>query len=322
MKSKLYRSTQKDLSLTKEKGFSLIELLLASALFSIVVIAFFAAFIYGQEGTRVAGNRNRATLLAEEGLEAVRNMRDGGFSSLTPGTYGLSTNGGKWSFSGSSDVNDIYTRNIVISDVDANTKKISSNISWQQTLQRSGNLSLVTYLTNWTKTGVVNTAPKCVTVGNVSFYIPITPATSGNYPTAGDNSDSVTLTTKAPISEGYINVDMNFSGIPTSFTNVTLSMNFTDLDLKGDLGTGYRLDEAFTLMDKDGNTLVSLGASNSKEDNFVWTYPLSDGLFTGNSAVLLKSRYNAKVTLLSGSSVTVTKTVDSTINIQLCGYTN
>ena len=37
--------------------------------------------------------RARAATLADEGLEAVRNIRDANFSNLTDGTFGLTTTG-------------------------------------------------------------------------------------------------------------------------------------------------------------------------------------------------------------------------------------
>lgn len=136
-----------------QKGFSLIEVILATALFALFVAALVGMYLYGQESTMLAGNRVRASLLAEEGLEAVRNIRDegseGSFDALTAGTYGLATSSNQWVLSGSSDTTDIFTRSITITDVGADRKDITSTITWQQNPQRSGTLSLVTRLTDW-----------------------------------------------------------------------------------------------------------------------------------------------------------------------------
>lgn len=141
---------KKELFLIKKtQGFSLVESILTVALFAMFVAGFSGALVYGQEGTRVSGNRDRAYFLAYEGLEAVRSIRDQDFNSLTNGTHGLAESAGVWSFSGSSDTTDIYTRDISISDVDTNVKEIESRITWNQNAQRTGEISLVSYLSYW-----------------------------------------------------------------------------------------------------------------------------------------------------------------------------
>ncbi len=135
----------------QENGFSLIEILLAASLFSFIITALVGAFIYGQESTALSGMRFRAELLAEEGLEAARNIRDENFANLNvaDNKYGLVISGNQWIFSGTSDATGIFTRQIIISTIDANRKQIISNVSWQQTPLRSGSISLISYLTNW-----------------------------------------------------------------------------------------------------------------------------------------------------------------------------
>lgn len=131
------------------KGFSLVEVLLASFLFGFLVTVFVGAYIYGQDSTTLAGRRARATFLAQEALEAVRSIRDDNFSNLVDGTYGLAISGNQWIFSGSSDSTEIFTRQVTISTVDADRKQITAQITWQQNPQRTGNISLTTYLTDW-----------------------------------------------------------------------------------------------------------------------------------------------------------------------------
>jgi prepilin-type N-terminal cleavage/methylation domain-containing protein len=130
-------------------GFSLIEVLLSVSVFSLLVVAFIGTLLYGQESLVLSGTRNRATVLAEEGLEAGRNMRDDNYTNLFNGTHGLTTAGNIWSFSGTEDITDIYTRKISIAQVDADRKQVTSQVTWQQNGQRTGTVSLVTYLTHW-----------------------------------------------------------------------------------------------------------------------------------------------------------------------------
>lgn len=148
----------KEPSVTKLAAFSLTEIILASAVFGLLVTTLVGAYLYGQEATALAGTRARAVLLAEEALEGVRNIRDPAFANLTDGTYGLATTGNQWVVSGVQDTTDIFTRNINIASVDSKRKDITANVTWQQNVQRTGTVSLVTRLTNWIALGIGNWA--------------------------------------------------------------------------------------------------------------------------------------------------------------------
>lgn len=130
-------------------GFSLVEILLAVSVFALIVSAFVGGLIFGKQSTAQAGMRSRAVLLAEEGLEAVRNIRDQNFAILTDGAHGLVVSGNQWELSGSSDTSDIFTRSVTISTVDANRKQVTSEVTWSQSPQRTGMVSAVSYLSNW-----------------------------------------------------------------------------------------------------------------------------------------------------------------------------
>ena len=131
------------------KGFSLVEVLLAVAVFGLIITGLVGGLLYGQQSNALAGQRARATLLADEGLEAVRNIRDANFSNLTDGTYGLTTTGNQWNLTGSSDTTDIFTRQITINTIDTNRKRVVCTVSWTQNPQRSGLVTLTTRLTAW-----------------------------------------------------------------------------------------------------------------------------------------------------------------------------
>lgn len=131
------------------KGFSLVEVILASAVFVLLVTALVGAYLYGEESTALAGNRARAVLLAEEGLEAARNIRDAQYSNLANGTYGLAISGNQWVFLGAQDVTGIFTRQINISQVTATRKDVTVSVTWQQNPQRTGSVVLTTRITKW-----------------------------------------------------------------------------------------------------------------------------------------------------------------------------
>jgi prepilin-type N-terminal cleavage/methylation domain-containing protein len=154
MNQKQSQSTPRGCSLTSS-GFSLVEVLLSVSIFALLVAALTGAYLYGEEATMLAGNRARAIMLAEEGVEAVRNFRDPAFSNLSNGTYGLTTTSNQYNLSGASDTDGFFTRAINIATVDDKRKDITSTVTWQQNTQRTGVVSIVTRLTNWIASGFV-----------------------------------------------------------------------------------------------------------------------------------------------------------------------
>lgn len=136
-------------SATNRAGFSVVEAILSASIFAMLVTAFIGAYLYGQEATALGGNRARAALLAEEGLEAARSIRDGGFANLADGTYGLAVAGGMWTFAGTSDAVDIFTRQVTVASIDATRRLVTSRVTWQQNPQRTGLVAVATRLTNW-----------------------------------------------------------------------------------------------------------------------------------------------------------------------------
>jgi hypothetical protein len=128
----------------------MVEIILAIAIFFVFLSAFMDVTFGFWKQQRNAINKERATYLAEEAIEASRNIRDASFSNLIDGTHGLSSSGNQWSFSGASDVSDVFTRSLTLSTIDSNTKRADVSIIWAD---ETGNnsVSLSTYLTNWRK---------------------------------------------------------------------------------------------------------------------------------------------------------------------------
>jgi len=146
--------------LITKKGFSLVEVIIAVSVFSIIVTGLMGAFVYAYKSSVISGKKSRAVFWAEEGLEAVRSIRDRSFNNLVDGTHGLAISGNQWIFSGTEDVTDIFTRSVDIGAIDSDTRKITSNISWEEQ-ERTYEVSLVSYLTNW---------KKAAAAGSCSFY--------------------------------------------------------------------------------------------------------------------------------------------------------
>ncbi|HKX73532.1 MAG TPA: type II secretion system protein [Candidatus Saccharimonadales bacterium] len=120
------------LHINNQRGFSPVEVLLAATVFGFLATAVIGAIIYGRSSTAAAGERSRAVALAEEGSEAIRNIRDANFANLTNGTYGLAQSGGAWTLSGTSDTTGIFTRQAVISTIDSTRKNVAVTVTWPQ----------------------------------------------------------------------------------------------------------------------------------------------------------------------------------------------
>ena len=268
MKREQLQSTLKEWLTTNQKGFSLVEAILSSAVFVLLVTALVGAYLYGQESTALAGNRARATMLAEEGLEVVRNIRDAGFgiSNLTDGTFGLSTTSYQWNLSGSSDATDVFTRQVVISTIDAERKLITANVTWQQNPQRTGLVSSSSYLSAW----------QCADQATL-----LTVSTIGASLT-GSNRDLVGITVEHPtVGCGDIVIDK----ITVSWTPTTGNRHIENILINNvSVWTGSATTE--TLLDIT-NTALAAGAvalpteyrfSNSMNNRiFTITYTMVDG---------------------------------------------
>ncbi len=130
-------------------GFSLVEVILATALAGLFVASCAGGLLFGVRMSKEAGRKSQAVFLAEEGLEATQNIRDAAYSNLSAGTWGLTTTGNQWNLSGASDTTGIYTRTQTIAVVDATKKSDTSTVSWKEVTGTTRSVSLVTYFANW-----------------------------------------------------------------------------------------------------------------------------------------------------------------------------
>jgi prepilin-type N-terminal cleavage/methylation domain-containing protein len=107
------------LSLRNQQGFSVIEVILAAALFVILASGAVAAILQGLQSNRLGEEQSVANQFASEGIEAVRSIKNQSFANLiNSGGTGIAQNSGVWAFSGSTNtLSSKYTRVVTISDV-------------------------------------------------------------------------------------------------------------------------------------------------------------------------------------------------------------
>lgn len=132
-----------------QSGQSLLEVLLAIALFIAGAATIGVLVQEGSVSIRQGLERSKAVFLAEEGLEAARSIRQTGFNNLTVGTHGIALSGGAWTFSGGSDQTEQFLRTVIIEDIEVAKKRITSEVTWQFSAGRTGAVTLVTYLANF-----------------------------------------------------------------------------------------------------------------------------------------------------------------------------
>lgn len=150
------------------KGASLVEVVVAAAIIVLVVLGLFSAFAFFLRVGLEMPSRTQATLLAEEGIEAVKFTRDNGWNEniaplLLDTSYYLATSSASWIVTTTprldlgrftrtvrfSAVNRDAGGNIVTSGgtLDPGTKKVVVSVSWA-TASGPTTRSLTTYITN------------------------------------------------------------------------------------------------------------------------------------------------------------------------------
>jgi len=148
-------------------GQSIIEVIIALAIFVFIVGSGVVAILGAFTTTRLAEEETQATQFASQGIEAVKSIRNQGWNNLNNGIYGLSNSSGDWTFSGLSDDPDgqgKFVRAVTISNVERNgnndivssggtiddqTKHVLVAVTWDFTPTRNNIVELETYLTNW-----------------------------------------------------------------------------------------------------------------------------------------------------------------------------
>lgn len=151
-----------------QTGMSIVEVILAIAIFVMIGAGTVVSITNGLSTTRLAREQQFATALAVEGLEGTTAMRNHNWSNLAVGTYGLSESGGSWSFIPGSDQDPSgrFTRMITVSAIsrdgngnivtsggtlDPNSRMVEVSVIWNVTPTRQNTVSMSQLLTNWSQ---------------------------------------------------------------------------------------------------------------------------------------------------------------------------
>lgn len=151
----------------KSTGNSLVEILIALAVFSLTISATALVFFGGQNFAGAALEARQATQKAHDGVDALRFIRDGHFDTMTDGIHGLSfLASGQWILTSSPDISDGFTRTVSISTDSNSIKHIDMMVTWNDPPTATHSIDLSQTLAppnqalagDWTKPCVVGKA--------------------------------------------------------------------------------------------------------------------------------------------------------------------
>ena len=132
------------------KGLSVVEVMVALAVFSLVSLTTYQVFVQSESISRKKYEEHKAMWLAQEGIEAAYSIGRNNFQELQPGVWGLSKQNGVWSTSIAPDIEDIFLREITVSNIDEDTKEILSEVSWDYK-EQTYSVDFSLQITDWQK---------------------------------------------------------------------------------------------------------------------------------------------------------------------------
>ncbi len=139
-----------------EDGISLVELIVSLGILVIISGSGATAIIGSLTATRLAKEHAQASAYAQEGIEAVKSIRNRGWEELVNGSYDVTDDQDFWELTEEQHTfQDKYARIIIIEDaeiegeIDPEAKKITSRVTWNHGPVRISQVEYFTYLTNW-----------------------------------------------------------------------------------------------------------------------------------------------------------------------------
>lgn len=270
-----------------QAGFSVIEVILAAAIFVTFATGAVVVVISGIDNNRLGSEMTIANQFNTEGMEAVRSIKNQSWTTFIAkadaGNTGVTNGSGTWVFNGTNNVfpsDTRFTRTINVTSAqrdvsgnivssggvnDANTKKVIVATTWNFTAARPESVSFIQYLTNW-EAGIIDNGLIVYNDGTTTPKYRLYSASgsfSSAYSTiAGSSGRFFTMRTSPTKTEavvGYLNASgslqiMCFNG--TSWTNEwSVSV--------GGTGTTRRFDIAYETNTGDVMVVYSRGVAGT-----------------------------------------------------------
>ncbi|MCA9397901.1 hypothetical protein KC573_03650, partial [candidate division WWE3 bacterium] len=152
---------------TKQSGQGLLELILALAIFGIYAASLGTMVLGGFRALEQGGEQTQALAITQEGIEAVRSIKDRAWNEIQYAQSDVEISGTSWDFSGEGTTATIdqFTRTILFSDVcrnssdnmvncpgsytDPHTKLVTVRVEWQVASGATNRVTQTTFLSNW-----------------------------------------------------------------------------------------------------------------------------------------------------------------------------
>lgn len=135
----------------KLTGFSLLEIILASAIFLLLTSGVSMLVLQSLSVERQSADYLVAVSFAEEGREAVRFMRKSSYSNLgTVTDGGVASDGyGGLLFDGSPNSFGVFERKITVTDLSETMKRVEVTVNWPVTAEITNTVTVTDYLFDW-----------------------------------------------------------------------------------------------------------------------------------------------------------------------------
>lgn len=215
-------------------------------IFVIIASTGVVSVLGGFAANRLSAEETEAFLIAQEGIEAGRSLRNQGWDAPFLDTdcstsCGITASSGSWSWSGSNNVSGKFTRTITVSPVqrngsniivpsggtnDPDTKQVKSAVTWNHAPNRANTVTLQAYLTNFIKAiGGDWSTPQSHAILNVGgnqdgWKV----ATAGNYAYVVSKSGS----------PNFLIIDISAPASPSIAGSLSLSGGPNNLVVSGD----------------------------------------------------------------------------------------
>ena len=148
-------------------GQSILEVIVAMAVFALIGAALVTMVVGSFEGLKQGGEQTQAEALAQEGIEAIRSIRDRAWNENLYAQSAVEVSGNQWIFSGEGTTETIgqFVRSITFADVcrdgadniatcpglyvDVHSKEVKVEITWQRRPGVTNSVQRIAYVTNW-----------------------------------------------------------------------------------------------------------------------------------------------------------------------------
>lgn len=139
------------MNIDNQKGMGLLEVIVAVAIFTIGIATVIHLYVGSHYASISSVERNQAILIAREGIEAVRSIRDESFSNVTTTSGGVEINeNNKWVITEEpNEIDNKFIRIIDITEENNETWHVTSTVSWESHRGRNVSVSLAEKLTIW-----------------------------------------------------------------------------------------------------------------------------------------------------------------------------